>query len=519
MECCEIEPRSSASARRLRQASARVRNRARGPGRVGRARRRQHLARRRRRARVVHLRDDVGRRPGAEPRIRRGRVLRPGGLRRRRRVRRGRPRGDGGGVRPVSGRGRLAVAQARRDGHADRGSRPGSECRKRTAASPASPTGTAPQGCCAPSTRSPCWPGDTCTSSARTRDHLANVALAVRARQPESQRGDVQPAPHPRRVHVTRAGSRNRSASSTTAWSPTARSPSSSPRQSGRQDGPHPPAYIHAYGQGFAGEDEVMTNYHSADPLRGPSWSCADVLWRQSEVGPADVDVAQFYDAFTPMVVLALEGYGFCGRGEGAAFTDDGRIAWPDGQAADQHVGWRAVGGLRPWLQPRSRRRPPSARDVDLPGRRRAVLVGDERRRCAHQRAAPEEVSMIELAYTPPVLLTSTAETVGFFEAARDGDAQCGAVHHVRTVPSPAPVVCPACRSFERHWQPVSGRGHIWSWIVVAPSVARRLRRARSLQRRHRRVGGGSQHPIRRQSRRGGRRAPNEIDPASIVDR
>ena len=97
-------------------------------------------------------------------------------------------------------------------------------------------------------------------------------------------------------------------------------------------DCPHPPAYVHAFGQGFAGEDEAMTNYHSADPLRGPSWSCANVLWRQAEIGPADVDVVQFYDAFTPLIPFSLEGYGFCAWGEGAAFTDDGGIAWPDGR-------------------------------------------------------------------------------------------------------------------------------------------------------------------------------------------
>jgi acetyl-CoA acetyltransferase len=38
------------------------------------------------------------------------------------------------------------------------------------------------------------------------------------------------------------------------------------------------------------------------------------------------VDVAQLYDAFSPLVILSLEGYGFCERGEGGPFTDDGGI-------------------------------------------------------------------------------------------------------------------------------------------------------------------------------------------------
>ncbi len=42
---------------------------------------------------------------------------------------------------------------------------------------------------------------------------------------------------------------------------------------------------------------------------------------------PADVDVAQLYDAFTITPILFLEDLGFCGKGEGGAFVQDGRIA------------------------------------------------------------------------------------------------------------------------------------------------------------------------------------------------
>ena len=41
---------------------------------------------------------------------------------------------------------------------------------------------------------------------------------------------------------------------------------------------------------------------------------------------PADVDVCQLYDAFTSMVLLTLEGLGFCGKGEGGPFVDDGKL-------------------------------------------------------------------------------------------------------------------------------------------------------------------------------------------------
>jgi acetyl-CoA acetyltransferase len=98
------------------------------------------------------------------------------------------------------------------------------------------------------------------------------------------------------------------------------------------RDCKHPPAYIHSFGQGFNPQHQVMTNYHAVDPLTGPAWTCAKVLWRNADLKPADVAVAQLYDAFTPLVPLSLEGYGFCGRGEGAAFTEGGNICWPDGR-------------------------------------------------------------------------------------------------------------------------------------------------------------------------------------------
>jgi acetyl-CoA acetyltransferase len=97
------------------------------------------------------------------------------------------------------------------------------------------------------------------------------------------------------------------------------------------RDCAQPPAYIHAFAQGMPSQHAVMTNYFCEDPLAGPSWACARRLWSDAELTPADIDVAQIYDAFTPLIPLSLEGYGFCARGEGGDFTEGGNIEWPDG--------------------------------------------------------------------------------------------------------------------------------------------------------------------------------------------
>ncbi len=87
------------------------------------------------------------------------------------------------------------------------------------------------------------------------------------------------------------------------------------------------PVLIHSFAQSIPQQHQTMTNYFNDDPLLGPSWACAARLWANADVTPDDVDVAQLYDAFSPLIPLSLEGYGFVGRGEGLAFCADGNLA------------------------------------------------------------------------------------------------------------------------------------------------------------------------------------------------
>ncbi|GLV75111.1 lipid-transfer protein [Streptomyces hygroscopicus] len=83
-----------------------------------------------------------------------------------------------------------------------------------------------------------------------------------------------------------------------------------------------PPAVITAAAQGAGRGQEQMTSFYR-DGLTGlPEMGVvAGQLWRGSGLTPADVDVAILYDHFTPFVLMQLEEFGFCGRGEAAGFV------------------------------------------------------------------------------------------------------------------------------------------------------------------------------------------------------
>jgi acetyl-CoA acetyltransferase len=49
-------------------------------------------------------------------------------------------------------------------------------------------------------------------------------------------------------------------------------------------------------------------------------------------VSPDEIDVLQVYENFTGQVIMALEDFGFCKRGEGGHYVESGAINWPDGQ-------------------------------------------------------------------------------------------------------------------------------------------------------------------------------------------
>lgn len=82
------------------------------------------------------------------------------------------------------------------------------------------------------------------------------------------------------------------------------------------------PAWIMAAAQGMGPRNVTMNNFFKDPFLESPGAHAARDLWRMAGVSPQDVDVAQLYDAFTPLVLASLEEYGFCKPGEAGDFVE-----------------------------------------------------------------------------------------------------------------------------------------------------------------------------------------------------
>lgn len=77
-----------------------------------------------------------------------------------------------------------------------------------------------------------------------------------------------------------------------------------------------------------AGESQTVRHIaESPDLVRSAGIVSGREAFAQAGITPADVDVLQPYDSFTITVLMALEDLGFCAKGEGGAFVEDGRLA------------------------------------------------------------------------------------------------------------------------------------------------------------------------------------------------
>ena len=82
----------------------------------------------------------------------------------------------------------------------------------------------------------------------------------------------------------------------------------------------------HGSGPGWGSGPLGSHNMPEDDYASTNSRRLAQRLFSDAGLQPDDIDVAQFYDHFSPLVLMALEDYGFCGRGESGDFVAAGSI-------------------------------------------------------------------------------------------------------------------------------------------------------------------------------------------------
>jgi acetyl-CoA acetyltransferase len=92
------------------------------------------------------------------------------------------------------------------------------------------------------------------------------------------------------------------------------------------------PAWILAGAMAGGGHHIRLSTFYERERREDGAPRVARQLWAMAGLRPADVDVAFFYDFFTPLVIMAVEDYGFAPPGEGGRFVEGGGLAWPDGR-------------------------------------------------------------------------------------------------------------------------------------------------------------------------------------------
>jgi acetyl-CoA acetyltransferase len=100
------------------------------------------------------------------------------------------------------------------------------------------------------------------------------------------------------------------------------------------------PVSVLGAGQGFAHEHISRAKALTTSGAR----RAGETAFRMAGLAPRDIDVAELYDCFTITVLMQLEDYGFCGKGDGGAYVADGRIELGGELPVNTHGGMLSFG-------------------------------------------------------------------------------------------------------------------------------------------------------------------------------
>jgi acetyl-CoA acetyltransferase len=91
------------------------------------------------------------------------------------------------------------------------------------------------------------------------------------------------------------------------------------------RDLPHKPVYISGYASGYPREHRSALHW-TLDEMMSAGETLSRRLWANTGLSPAEIDLPQLYDGFSPFVYIWLETLGFCRVGEAHAFILSGGI-------------------------------------------------------------------------------------------------------------------------------------------------------------------------------------------------
>jgi acetyl-CoA acetyltransferase len=111
------------------------------------------------------------------------------------------------------------------------------------------------------------------------------------------------------------------------------------------RDCKQPPVFVLGSGSSCEHSEIVASRNMTETAARGAALQAFEM----AGVAPADVDVAEIYDCFTAVVLVTLEDYGFCKKGEGGSFVEDGKLQLGGALPINTHGGLLShahIGGI-----------------------------------------------------------------------------------------------------------------------------------------------------------------------------
>jgi acetyl-CoA acetyltransferase/uncharacterized OB-fold protein len=267
--------------------------------------------------------------------------------------------------------------------------------------------------------------------------------------------------------------------------------------------GPHQPVHIWGWGQGHPGH--TMTRGSDFGLVTG-AVQAGNAAMGMAGIGPANITMCQIYDCYTYTVLVTLEDYGFCAKGEGGAFAASGTLGpggslpvntgggqlssyymWGFTPLSEAVIQARGDGGARQSaandlilvsgnggilayhgtlvLSPHPRGSAPAKSAAARPAGAAAAEPGERNQSQASDEqltlAGPDDVGVVR----------ADPRSAPFFDAAGRGELMLKRCERCQRWLAPTASGCPDCGedADELAWAAASGHGTLVSWSVVHP--------------------------------------------------